>query len=83
MEKGLKTNTQIAKDFDIVINTLSTELKKADDDKQAYDTQGFRPQYTRMKKADFEDVDDGLHAWMREACAHDIPITVSILQDSA
>ena len=26
-----------------------------------------------MKKADFEDVDDALHAWMREAHARDIP----------
>ena len=33
-----------------------------------------------MKKADFEDVDDDLHAWMREARACDIPISDLIIQ---
>ena len=28
-----------------------------------------------MKKDDFEDVDDAMHAWMREAHAHDIHIS--------
>ena len=31
MEKGLKTKTQVAKDFDLPINTLSAWLFKTDD----------------------------------------------------
>ena len=33
-----------------------------------------------MKRADVEDMDDALHVWMREAHAHDIPISDPILQ---
>ena len=40
------------------LNILSTWLKKADDYKKAYETQGFGPQTKRMKKANFEDVWD-------------------------
>ena len=80
VEKGLNTKTQIAKDVDVPLNTLSTWVKKADDYKNAYETQGFGSQNKRMKKADFEDVDDALQAWMRKAHARDIPISGPILQ---
>ena len=76
VKKGLKTKTQIAKDFDVPLNTLSTWLKKAADYKKAYKTQGVGPQNKRMKKANFEDMDDALDAWMREAC--DIPISLEL-----
>ena len=36
-----------------------------------------------MKEDDFKDVDDALHAWMREAHARDIPISGPILQTKA
>ena len=45
--------------------------------------QGFEPQNKRMKKANFKDVDDALHAWMRAANALDIPISGPILQTNA
>ena len=83
VEKGLKTKTQIAKDFVVPLNTLSTWLKKADAYKKVYETKGFGPQNKRMKKTNFEDVDDALDAWMREAHASDIPISGPILQAKA
>ena len=43
VEKGRKTKIQIAKDLDVPLNTLSIRLKKADDYKKAYETQGFGP----------------------------------------
>ena len=43
VEKGLNTKTQIAKDFDEPLNTLSTQLKKADDYKKVYEIHGFGP----------------------------------------
>ena len=54
LEMGLKTTTQIAKDVDVLLNTLSTWLKKVDEYKKAYEIQGFGPQNKRMKKADFQ-----------------------------
>ena len=36
-----------------------------------------------MKKADFEDVNVALHAWMRESRPSDIPISGTILQAKA
>ena len=83
VEKGLMNKTQIAKDLDVPLTTLSTWLKKADDYKKAYETPGFGPQNKRMMKADFEDVDDALQAWIRESHAHDIPISGPILQAKA
>ena len=83
VEKGLKTKTQIAKDFNVPINTLCTWLKKADDYKKAYETHSFGPQNKRMNKVDIEDMNDALHAWMREAHAHDIPISGLIFQAKA
>ena len=58
MEKGLKTKNQIAKDMDVPLNTLPNWLKRADDYRKAYETQGFGPRNKRMNKADFKDVDD-------------------------
>ena len=69
--------------MDVCPNTLSKWLKKAGVYKKAYETQGFSPQNKRMKKADFENVYDALQAWMREARARDIPISVLILQAKA
>ena len=83
VEKGLKIKTQIAKDFDVPLKTLSTWLKKADDYKKDYETQGFGPQNKRMKTVNFEDVDDALEAWMRVAHARDIPISSLIFQAKA
>ena len=51
--------------LDVPLKTLSTWLKKADDYKKAYETQGFGLYNKRMKKANFEDVDDAVDAWMR------------------
>ncbi len=39
VEAGKKTKTQIAKDFGVPSNTLSTWLKKAEEYKKAYETQ--------------------------------------------
>ena len=36
-----------------------------------------------MKKADYEDMDDALDTWMREARAHDIPISGFSLEPKA
>ena len=47
------------------------------------ETQDFSPWNKRMKKADFEGVDDALHAWMREAHTCNIPISGPILQAKA
>ena len=62
------------------LNTISIWLKKADDYKKAYETQGFGSPNKRMKKANFEDADDALDAWMREAHACDIPFYGLILK---
>lgn len=78
-----RTKTQIAQDYGVPLNTLSTWLSKADQYKKAFETQEFGAANKRMKKADYEDVDDALDAWMREARARDIPISGPILQAKA
>ena len=83
VEKGQKTKSLIAKEIGVPPNTLSTWLSKAESLKKAYETQEFGPKMKRMKKADFQDVDDALDAWMREARARDIPISGPILQAKA
>ena len=41
VENGVKT--KIAKDLDVLLNTIFTWFKKADDYKKAYETQSFGP----------------------------------------
>ena len=83
VEKGEKTKAAIAADYGVPPNTLSTWLKKKEEYKQAFLTQSFGPANKRMKKGDYEDVDDALDTWMREARARDIPISGPILQAKA
>ena len=83
VEKDEMSKGEIAKKYEVPPNTLSTWLKKADAYKKAYEEQGFGPKNKRMKKATYEDVEEALFAWFKEARSRDIPISGPILQDKA
>ncbi len=75
-----KSKTLVAKELGIPLNTLSTWLGKADYYKDAFQMQKFGGSAKRLKKGQYEGVEDGLELWMHQARTIDIPLSGPILK---
>ncbi len=78
-----KSKTLVAKELGIPLNTLSTWLSKADYYKDNFQMQKFGGSAKRLKKGQYEGVEDGLELWMRQARTIDIPLSGPILKEQA
>jgi transposase-like protein len=83
VEAGQKKKIQIAKDFGVPPNTLSTWLKSKDNIIQAYETSAFGPATKKMRTADFPDVEKALDLWFRDARSNNVPVSGPILKSRA
>lgn len=79
VEDGSKKKSQIAKDLGVPPNTLSTWLKNAAGIKKSFESQEWGPQTKKMKKSQFEDVEEALDVWFRQARTLSIPINGPLL----
>ena len=83
VEAGKKKKVDIAREFGIKQNTLSTWLKNKESYKEKYESSTFAPTAKKMRTADYGDVEKALDLWFREARAANIPISGPILLSRA
>ncbi len=83
VETGKKTKTAIAKELNIPLNTISTWIGKSDYYKDAYQKQEFGVKVKRLKKGNYEDIEDALDQWMRNARSRNLIITGPIIKEKA
>lgn len=81
VEKGSKSKTDIAKQFGIPTNTLSTWLKSADRIKSSYAEGG--PVRKRLRMSQYPDLEDAMLMWFKDARSRKIPLSGPILQSRA
>ena len=84
MKPGV-TKTSIAKKFGVPSNTLSTWLKEDNKKKiiASFEASSFRPDAKKMRTAKYQDVEEALDIWFREARAANIAISGPVLQAKA
>ena len=82
-KKPGKNKTQIAQEFEVPPNTLSTWLKEAPKIKAAYENQEFGPKCKPMKTAQHADVEEAVDQWFRQARTQNIPLSGPLVQDLA
>ena len=77
------TKSSIAKKYGVPPNTLSTWLKNKDKYKSSFETSTFGPKSKRMRTAKYEDLEQAVDIWFREARAANIPISGPIIMAKA
>ena len=80
-EKGQKSKTEIAKQFNVPLSTLSTWLKNKDSIKEGY--QKFGPKRKSMKVGHYDELEEVLTTWFKSTRSNDIPISGPMLQAKA
>ena len=83
VEKGVKSKSEIAKEYGVPSNTLSTWLKNAEKIKKAYESECFGASRKKMRLAKHEDVEKALYQWLLAARSDNIPISGEILKEKA
>jgi transposase len=80
-EKGLRSKTEIAKQFSVPLSTLSTWLKNKDSIKDGY--QKFGPKRKSMKVGLYDELEEVLTTWFKATRSNNIPISGPMLQAKA
>ena len=83
VEKGSRSKTQIAADFGVPQNTLSTWIKSAEKIKKAYENSSFGTGRKKMRLAKHEDVEKALYVWILAARSEGVPISGELLKEKA
>lgn len=74
-ESGLKSKTQIAKDFKVSTSTVSMWFKNAEHIKNEYLCNRIAPDRKRVRRSQFSDVEHGLLQWLRLTEGRNLKIT--------
>ena len=77
VEKGQKSKSAIAKDFNIPASTLSTWLKNANSIKESY--LKFGPKRKNAKTGSFDDVESAILKWFSNVREQNVPVSGPIL----
>lgn len=83
VERGEKRKSEIAKEFGIPSNTLSSWLKCADKIKNAYLSSSYGPERKKMRTGNYEDVEQAVFKWYVSARKQNMPVTGTILKNKA
>ncbi|XP_060074781.1 tigger transposable element-derived protein 4-like [Ylistrum balloti] len=83
VERGNRRKSDIAKDFGIPSNTLSSWLKCADKIKNAFLNSTYGPERKKMRTGHFEYIEQALYKWYDEARRQNLPISGTILKNIA
>ncbi|XP_054281926.1 tigger transposable element-derived protein 6-like [Macrosteles quadrilineatus] len=79
VDEGLKKKSEIAKEFGIPPNTLSTIMKN----REKYEAEGGLTNKKRCKSGEFKDVDECVLTWLKQCRDKNIPVSGPILQEKA
>lgn len=83
VKKGLKTKSDIAKEYGLASSTFSTILKNKDVILENYNSEGFGQNRKRFRSGNFTDIENALFTWFVKARSENIPITGPILASKA
>ena len=83
VEAGLKKKAQIAREFNVPSNTLSTWLKSKDKIKEAFENSSFGPKTKRMRTALYQELEQALDIWFKEIRLKDANIFGPIIKNMA
>ncbi|XP_033728149.1 tigger transposable element-derived protein 4-like [Pecten maximus] len=83
VERGNRRKSDIAKDFGIPSNTLSSWLKCADKIKNAFLNSTYGPERKKMRTGHFEYIEQALYKWYDDARRQNLPISGTILKNIA
>ena len=83
VEAGIKKKGDIAKEFGIPPNTLSTWLKNKVKIVDAYESSSFGPATKKMRTADYPNLEKALDIWFRNCRASSVSITGPLFKDQA
>ena len=82
VESG-KKKAQIARDFSIPANTLSTWIKSKEKIKEAFENSSFGPKTKRMRTAKYQQLEEALDLWFKESRAQLVNISGPIIRNKA
>ena len=82
MENGGK-KTDIARKFDVPLNTLSTWMKNSDKIKRSFQSGDMNTAKKRLKTCKYEDIDSALLKWFKSKVNEGAMITGPILMSKA
>ncbi|XP_069108303.1 tigger transposable element-derived protein 4-like [Argopecten irradians] len=83
VERGNRRKSDIAKDFGIPSNTLSSWLKCADKIKNAFLNSTYGPARKKMRTGHFEYIEQALYKWYDDAKRQNLPVSGTILKTIA
>ncbi|CAC5399120.1 Receptor-type tyrosine-protein phosphatase T,Tyrosine-protein phosphatase non-receptor type 22,Receptor-type tyrosine-protein phosphatase kappa,Receptor-type tyrosine-protein phosphatase F,Tyrosine-protein phosphatase 99A,Tyrosine-protein phosphatase Lar,Receptor-type tyrosine-protein phosphatase alpha,Receptor-type tyrosine-protein phosphatase epsilon,Receptor-type tyrosine-protein phosphatase gamma,Receptor-type tyrosine-protein phosphatase N2,Receptor-type tyrosine-protein phosphatase U,Receptor-type ty len=83
VERASKPKSEIARNFGVPSNTLSTWIKNANKIKEAYQQSSFAPERKRMRTATYENVEHALLKWFTSVRDQNLPISGPMLTTKA
>jgi len=75
VEKGVKRKKDIAADFNIPANTLSSILKNKDKIVKNIEDSSCSPQRKKLKVSNFPQIEDAMLKWIHRARYHNLPVS--------
>ncbi|XP_050064482.1 tigger transposable element-derived protein 4-like [Aphis gossypii] len=83
VEKGVKRKKDIAADFNIPANTLSSILKNKDKIVKNIEDSSCSPQRKKLKVSNFPQIEDAMLKWIHKARDHNLPVSGPLIQEKA
>ncbi|KAL4082898.1 hypothetical protein QTP88_029552 [Uroleucon formosanum] len=83
VEKGVKRKKDIAADFNIPANTLSSILKNKDKIVKNIEDSSCSPQRKKLKVSNFPQIEDAILKWIHRARDHNLPVSGPLIQEKA
>lgn len=83
IEKGSKTKKQIAAEYGVPSNTLSTWLKNKESIKLNFLAGDIEPERKKARQAKFPEVESALLTWFKSARSQNTPVDGPVLQAKA
>ena len=79
VEEGTKLKSAKADSFDLPKSTVSTILKNKEKARAVYEKSKFKPEIKKLCTAVYEDIEEALFTWFKQARSMNVPISGPIL----
>ena len=83
VETGIETKSEIARRYELPRSTLSTILKNKEKFKHMFATSKLKPGIKRCRLATYQDVEEALFSWFKQARCMNVPISGPIMKIKA
>jgi hypothetical protein len=83
VEKGTRKKKDIAAEFGIPANTLSTILKEKEKIRKAVEESRHAPERKRLKTSSFPKLEDAMFAWVKNMRDRNVPLQGGLIREQA